>query len=130
MTVCVDTSAIYALIDRGDGGHPRALRGRGQVLGEELVTHSYVIAEAVSLVRRQLGPEGAARLIDDFLPALRVIDVNASLRVRAVASFRAAVETDVSFVDHTSFECMRQLGITRAHALDDDFTRAGFVLVS
>lgn len=76
------------------------------------------------------GPEAAARLIDDFLPALRVVDVDASLRVRALASFRAAVETDVSFVDHTSFECMRQLGITRAYALNDDFTRAGFVLVS
>lgn len=106
------------------------MRVRGQVLGEDLVTHSYVIAEVVSLVRRRLGPEAAARLIDDFLPALRVIDVDASLRVRAVASFRAAVETDVSFVDHVSFECMRQLGITRAYALDDDFTRAGFVLVS
>lgn len=59
-----------------------------------------------------------------------MVDVDASLRVRALASFRAAVETDVSFVDHTSFECMRQLGITRAYALNDDFTRAGFVLVS
>lgn len=58
MTVFVDTSAIYALIDRSDDGHPRAVRGRDQVLSEDLVTHSYVITEVVSLVRRRLGAGG------------------------------------------------------------------------
>lgn len=130
MTVFVDSSAIYALIDRSDDGHARALRGRDRVLGEDLVTHSYVIVEVVALVRRRLGPEATARLIDEFLPALRVIDVDAPLRAQALVSFRAAVGTEVSFVDRTSFECMRQLGIDHAYALDDDFTRAGFVLVS
>ncbi len=130
MTIFVDTSAIYALVDRADDGHLRAVRGQEAVLGEELVTHSFVVVETIAIVRRRLGPEAAARLIDDFLPALRIIDVDERLRTRAMTSFRAAIRSDTSLVDFTSFELMRSLDIRRAFALDADFETAGFVLVS
>ena len=130
MTAFVDTSAIYALLDRADDGHGRAVRGQTSLVGEELVTHSYVVVEVISIVRRRLGPAAAARLIDEFLPAVTVVDVGANVRARALASFRAAVSTDVSLVDRTSFEVMRDLGITNAFALDADFESAGFTLVS
>ena len=130
MTVFVDTSAICALLDRADEGHPRAMRGQAVIAGEELVTHEYVVIETVSIVHRRLGSGAAARLIDDFLPALTVVDVGEQLRNRALASFRAGVSTDVSLVDRTSFEVMRDHAISRAFALDDAFEHAGFVLVS
>ena len=130
MTVFVDTSALYALLDRDDAGHDRALRGSERVLGEELVTHSYVVVETVSLVRRRLGAEAADRLIDDVLPAIKIVDVDEALRGRAVAAFRAGVSSTVSLVDRTSFECMRILGISRAYAIDRDFEAEGFELVS
>lgn len=130
MTTFVDTSAIYALLDRSDVGHERALRGQEAVLGEELLTHSYVVVETVSLVRRRLGSVPTGRLIDDFLPALHIVDVDEYLRARAMTSYRAAVGSEVSLVDRTSFELMRSLGITRAFALDSDFEVAGFMVVS
>jgi uncharacterized protein len=130
VTAFVDTSAIYALLDRSDDGHARAVRGQQDLLGEELVTHGYVVVETISIVHRRLGPVATARLIDDFLPALRIVDVNESLRTRATAGFRAAVGSHISLVDRTSFEIMRDLSITRAFALDGDFQTAGFVLVS
>ena len=99
-------------------------------MGEDLVTHSYVLAEVISLVRQRLGPDATARLIDDFLPALRVVEVDEGLRARATEAYRNAVRSAVSFVDRTSFELMRQLGTSRAFALDSDFDTAGFVLVS
>jgi len=34
-----------------DAGHERALLGTERILGEELLTHSYVMVETVSLVR-------------------------------------------------------------------------------
>jgi len=40
--VFVDTSAVYALLDASDSNHERALRATARLLGEELVTHSYV----------------------------------------------------------------------------------------
>ena len=128
MSVFVDTSAIYALLDAGDSNHERALRAAERLLGDELVTHSYVVVELASLVRRRLGAEAAARLIDEFLPAVDVTDVDASLRVRALAAFRASTGSAVSLVDRTSFEFMRQRGIRRAWAIDSDFGGAGFEL--
>ena len=130
MSVFVDTSALYALLDGDDAGHERALRGSERILGEDLLTHSYVVVETVSLVRRRLGAEAAARLIDDMLPALKIADVDEALRGRALAAFRAAVSSNVSLVDRTSFEYMRGLGISRAYALDADFEGEGFELVS
>ena len=128
MIVFVDTSAVYALLDAGDSNHERALGTTARLLGEELVTHSYVVVELVSLVRRRLGADAAARLIDEVLPAIEVIDVDASLRSRALAAFRAATGSAVSLVDRTSFEFMRQRGIRRAWAMDADFATEGFEL--
>ncbi len=130
MTVFVDTSAIYALLDRSDDAHAQALRARDRLIGDDLVTHSYVLAETISLVRRRLGPDATARLMDEFLPALRIMDVDDALRSRATVAYRDTVSSAVSFVDRTSFEFMRQLGITRAFAMDSDFSSAGFVLAS
>ena len=113
-----------------DVGHERALWGSERILGEELLTHSYVVIETLSLVWRRLGAEAAARLIDDMLPAINIVDVDEALRGRALAAFRAAVSSNVSLVDRTSFEYMRGLGISRAYALDADFEGEGFELVS
>ena len=128
MIVFVDTSAVYALLDAGDSNHERAIRATARLLGEELVTHSYVVVELVSLVRRRLGPDAAARLIDELLPAIDVTDVDASLRARALAAFRASTGSAVSLVDRTSFEFMRQSGISRAWAMDSEFATEGFEL--
>lgn len=130
MSIFVDTSALYALLDAADVGHERALQGSERILGEELLTHSYVMVEAISLVRRRLGAEAGERLVDDMLPAIKIFDVDEALRRRAVAAFRAAASSSVSFVDRTSFEFMRTLGISRAYALDADFEAEGFELVS
>jgi predicted nucleic acid-binding protein len=129
VSVFVDTSALYALLDGDDAGHERALRGSKRVLGEELLTHSFVLVETASLVRRRLGAEAAVRLMDEMLPAITIVDVDEALRGRALAAFRAAVSSRVSLVDRTSFEFMRTLGISRAYALDADFESEGFELV-
>jgi predicted nucleic acid-binding protein len=129
VSVFVDTSAVYALLDAGDSNHERALRATDRLLGEDLVTHSYVVVELVSLVHRRLGADAAARLIDELLPAIDITDVDATLRARALAAFRASTGSAVSLVDRTSFEFMRQRGIRRAWAMDSDFATEGYEAV-
>lgn len=126
VSVFVDTSAVYALLDAGDSNHERALHATERLLGEQLVTHSYVVVELVSLVRRRLGADAVARVIDELLPAIEIIDVDASLRSLSFAAFRAATASSVSLVDRTSFEFMRQRRIQRAWAIDADFATEGF----
>jgi uncharacterized protein len=128
VSVFVDASAIYALLDADDSRHEDAARAAGRPLDEELVTHSYVVVELVSLVRRRLGAAAAVRLIDDVLPALDVVDVEAGLRLRAISAFRTAADSDVSLVDRTSLQFMRERGIRRAWAFDADFGLEGFEL--
>lgn len=130
MTVFVDTSALYALLDADDGGHDRAMRGRAAVGDDVLVTHGYVVAQTIPLVRRRLGAEAAARVIDELLPALDIVDVDGHLREAATRAYRAAVRSSISFVDQTSFVFMHQHEIVRAWAQDADFATAGFELVA
>jgi predicted nucleic acid-binding protein len=62
--VFVDTSALYALLDRDDRRHADAA-AIWRRLAEEarpLTTHSYVLVEAFALVQRRLGPAAVRAL--------------------------------------------------------------------
>jgi predicted nucleic acid-binding protein len=127
--VFVDTSAIYALLDRSDANHAAAasllptLRDRGPL------THSYVVVESVALTQARLGIEAVRRLLDDLLPAFELRFVSRQLHGAAVAALLASGSGDVSLVDRVSFEVMRSSGLTEAFAFDRHFEREGFTVV-
>jgi predicted nucleic acid-binding protein len=130
VTAFVDTSALYAVLDRDDENHAPAADAFSSLLeSTPLVTHGYVVVEVTALVQRRLGIDAVRTLHDDVLPALEVTYVEESLHRSAVAALLAAAARDVSLVDWASFELMRRLGVSRAFAFDDDFVRQGFELV-
>ncbi len=130
MTAFVDTSALYALLDRDDANHSPAAAAFGPLLDDELLmTHNYIAIEAAALVQRRLGTTATARLFDDLLPAIDMTWVGPEVHRAAVAALRAAVRRKPSLVDWTSFEVMRREGLTRAFAFDRDFVAAGFATV-
>ena len=131
-TVFIDTSALYAVLDGDDIHHDRATRGwsslldgleRGEVDG---VTHSSVIVEATALVQHRLGMAATRVLLDDLLPLLRTVWVDATRHERAASALLAADRRRVSLVDWTSFCEMRAQAIEVALAFDDDFVDQGF----
>lgn len=129
MTVFVDTSALYAVLDRDDVEHSAAAKTLGSLLEtDDLVTHSYVVVETTALVQRRLGMDAVRALADDLLPALETTWVDEELHSAAVSALLAAASRDVSLVDWTSFELMRRRSIGTAFAFDDDFTAQGFTL--
>lgn len=130
MSVFVDTSALYALLDEGDAHHAEASDTLRRLVGAELITHAFVVVETSALVGRRLPWGATERLIDGLLPVIDVRLVDADLFGAAMAAYRAAASAGVSLVDHSSFALMRSLGIGRAFAYDDDFTREGFDLVA
>lgn len=133
-TVFVDTSAIYAVLDADDRLHGSAAAGWGRLLdgveaGElDAITHGSVLVETSALVQRRLGMEALRALHVDLAPVIGVRWVDEQLHERAVAALLAAGTRDISLVDWTSFELMREMGVREALAFDDDFVAQWFDL--
>jgi len=127
MTVFVDTSALYALMDADDDAHDRAkaaLRQIGET--EDLITHAYVAVEALALVQRRLDARAVRRMATDLLPLMATLPVDESTHEAAVSALLAALPTRVSLVDLVSFQVMRDRSIARVFTFDADFEKAGF----
>ena len=125
----VDTSALYALADASDAHHAdaRELAQQIHTAGEELLLHTYVLAETCALVHRRLGLKVMLRVSDET-SRLRTVVVDRALHDRGVEWLRAHGSRDVSLVDAVSFAVMTDEGLTTAFAFDPDFERGGFRL--
>ena len=128
MTVFVDTSALYAVMDRDDRNHSAARDRWADLIdkSENLVTTNYVVVETAALVMHRLGADAARSLFDDILGVVEIRYIDADLHRAAVASFLAARQRGLSLVDCSSFQAMRDLDITAAFAFDRHFARQGF----
>lgn len=129
MTLFVDTSALYALLDEDDRFHESAAQLFRSAGGLELQTHAYVLVETLALVGHRLGFDAVAQLTDALLPVIDVAMVDDALHAESLAAFRAARTTAVSFVDRVSFAFMRRRSVDVAFAFDADFAAEGFSLV-
>jgi uncharacterized protein len=131
VSLFVDTSALLALLDRDQPRHADAAATWNTLLAanERLLTTNYVLVETYALAQRRLGLDAVRTLTNDFVPLLEVCWIDAALHHAAVAAVLTAARRDLSLVDCTSFDVMRQRGITRAFSLDADFSRQGFDLI-
>lgn len=129
MTVFVDTSALYALLDANEPKHAASHAQFAQLRTTPLVSHSYVVIESVALVERRLGLGAVRDLLDELVAQLHVTYVDESIHATAVSAYLASGRRRPSVVDFTSFEVMRKLGIRTAFAVDRDFAEAGFDVI-
>ena len=128
-TVFVDTSAFLAALDKGDKFHPDAAKkwsalASGKI---ELWTTDYVRLESWSLIQRRLGSEAVMAFQDDWLPLCKIHEVGPDGFERAAAQWRIAQRRNLSLVDLTSFDAMRQLAIRTALAFDQHFQDMGYL---
>lgn len=128
MSVVVDTSALYALLDRADESHGQAAARWKSMPDEDLVTHAYVVGETIAVVRSRLGWAGVDTLVDRLLPRLRVEMVDRGLHDQALGAYRAE-HGGKSFVDHVTIAFARRSDIEQVFAYDRDLTTAGLMLV-
>jgi len=126
----VDTSAWYALIDRGDFHHAAVATLIRELVtgGTRLVTTDYVIDESCTLAKARSGSVMAFRLLD-LVHATVALDfewIGADRFDRSEHELRKYDDQSFSFTDCTSFTVMRELGITDVITTDLHFRVAGF----
>lgn len=127
--VLVDTSAVYALLDRGDGWHEAAadtLQSLKVARAEPLLTN-FIVAESHALALSRLGPEVARKwLLGNVWPVERVTEEDEARARGIVAQY---TDKTFSYTDATSFAVMERLGLHRAFAFDPHFQQYGFQVV-
>lgn len=127
--IFLDTSAIYAMADQADPRYERAKERFEALLdmGERILTHNYVLVEAMALIQSRLGLAAALKLAHDC----RVFDVewvDEATHKEAVRRLTMLDSRKVSLVDQVSFLVMQRRGVHTALAFDSDFEREGFQL--
>ena len=131
MSVFVDTSALYAVLDRDDANHVPAKATWRELLGGEevLISHNYVLVETCALVQHRLGIAALRALQEDVFPVLQVEWIDESRHQTALEAALTAARRKLSLVDCASFLVMRQLGIEKAFCFDKHFHQQGFGVV-
>ena len=131
MSVFVDTSGLYAVVDADDRFSrvaTRAWRAFAES-GETLISTNYVLLETYSLLQPRLGMEAVTAIHDGFRPALQVIWIDRELHEASVSRLIREARRRVSLVDQTSFAVMRREGLRDAFTFDPHFADAGFTVV-
>ncbi|MPZ21493.1 MAG: PIN domain-containing protein [Luteitalea sp.] len=128
--VFVDTSGLYALVDKNDAHHSPAKKVVKAFLraGRRFVVTDYIVAEAVTLANVRSGAHVALRVLDliEQSAGIRLEWVGPSRFDTAKNFFRKHADHAYSFTDCSSFVVMRELRLTQALTTDGHFPEAGF----
>lgn len=130
--VFVDTGAWFALADRSDQCHSKAIDLFSNLLpSRQLVTSNLVIAETQVLIRRNLGHDAAIRFLVNIneSPRIQKVYSDENLEETALGILKKFSDQDFSFVDAVSFSIMKKGSIPEAFGFDSHFIVAGFSLL-
>lgn len=127
--VFVDTSAVFALVDRADQNHAAA-RATLDTLKErrvEPVLTNFIVAESHALLLARLDPALARRWLTSIAwPVERVTEEDESRARTIVVRY---TDKTFTYTDATSFAVMERLGLKAAFAFDPHFRQYGFQVV-
>ena len=127
MTVFVDTSAFFSLLDRDERNHTSADRIWRTLLWEDrpLLTSNYVVVETTALLQSRLGMAAVSDFTDALLPLVAIAWIDQELHRAAVGALLIANRRQLSLVDCVSFELCRRQGIGDVFAFDQHFAEQG-----
>lgn len=129
--ILVDTSALYAVLDRDDKNHAAAEVTWAHLLqtDEPLLVTNYIVVETTAIVQHRLGMEAVRVLCGDILPALDVHWITEADHAQAQNALLATDRRRLSLVDCSSFHVMRSRLVRRTFAFDAHFSEQGFDLL-
>jgi predicted nucleic acid-binding protein len=126
----VDTSAIFALLCKGDKNHEKAkkiLKLAGEKGWQPYLTN-FIVAETHALLLNRLGHEAARHwLAANKWPVERAIENDEKRAGEIISSY---LDKDFSFVDAVSFAVMERLKLNKAFTFDRHFRQYGIDVIS
>jgi len=131
MRVFLDTSALLAILNAGDRFHQPAKQVWEEVLSTEttLITSNYILLETIALLQHRFGME-AVRLFENELSVIiDVAWVDEATHRQGMSALLAANRRQLSLVDCTSFEIIRQGGVDKVFTFDPHFHEQGFDII-
>jgi predicted nucleic acid-binding protein len=128
--VFLDTSGLYALVDKNDEWHDKAARVVRQILQSrrKLITTDQIIIETVNLSVARKSHFVGKRVLDLVEQSAGIsVEWLGSVRFDAAKAFyRKHSDHAFSFTDCTSFIVMQELHLTEALTSDNHFSQARF----
>jgi predicted nucleic acid-binding protein len=127
--ILADTSANYALLDRSDRNHARAV-ALARLMRRRHVTPlltNFIVAETHGLMVSRLGAGLARRWLFGNVWPIERVTTDDEARARDI--LRRYDDKSFSYVDATSFSVMERLGIRQAFAFDPHFEQYGLELL-
>ncbi|GAF26401.1 predicted nucleic acid-binding protein, contains PIN domain [Moorella thermoacetica Y72] len=124
--IMVDTSAIYALIDRSDDRHEKA-KHLFKKLSEQdvdLILTNFILAETHALILSRIGHELAREWVKNLIWKIERVKEEDEKRAREIII--AYQDKPFSYTDATTFAVMERLKLNVALAFDNHFTQFGW----
>ena len=131
MSVFVDTSALYALLDEEEDTHRRARETWTEILDRDVVpvTSNYVLVETAAVIQRRLGLPALRKFVDGLAPVLEIAWVSEAQHTLGMNAALIAGRRKLSVVDCISFLVMQERRVTTAFTFDEHFREQGFTVV-
>ncbi len=128
MNILIDTSAFLAILNASDRFHPPAREAWNELLNSEITpcTSNYILLETTALLQHRFGIDAVRLLEGDLLPIVEIYWVDQPIHEQGMSALLAANRRDLSLVDCTSFEFMRQRGLKKVFTFDPHFAQQGF----
>ena len=131
MNVFVDTSAFLAVLNKDDLNNESASATLINLVesGEELLCTNYILVEAYALIQNRMGMDAINDFQKDILPSINITWIDKEEHKDIVTRFISSNRRQLSFVDCSSFEIMKQLGIKTVFTFDKHFREQGFDVI-
>jgi len=131
MKIFIDTAAFLAVLNANDRFHLPARRTWGEILSSEssLSSSNYVILETTALLQGRFGMEAVRLFESDILAVVDIAWVDETIHNRGMSALLAANRRDLSLVDCTSFEILRQTDQDEIFTFDPHFRQQGFKVI-
>ena len=131
MSIFIDTSAFLAVLNANDGFHEQARQTWDEILSSDAILFSsnYVILETTALLQHRFGIEAVRLFENDILPVIEIVWLDETVHKQGMSALLIANRRDLSLVDCTSFEIMRQSGLEAVFTFDPHFGEQGFMLI-